>query len=319
MEDEIKGNGKNVEDEIKGDEKYEDWSDDDLDTDNIIDFPTNSEQDTANREMLILKDDDSNPIDRRVQVFFNLKEFHTTCYFNLCHLTIKLQSKVAIGSAVCVPMAKNPFFLTCAHNLVEFSPRRKATAPLELLKVYKARNGWKSYVAGWKLNRRGILVHPKYNGYHHHGWDIGIFRVGKLKKKGKFNHKTHGSMKTIDDDVMLHWANADVLKKGMAVEIAGYPGKKGGYPYKHEGKIEDITRTDTGSFQIWYDADATYGNSGSSIMVIDKNFVKSVTKRPGIKKIIIGFHSGGDHISGLNYGTLITRKVYDWIKKSANR
>jgi len=307
--------GKNVEDEIKDDEKYEDWSDDDLDPDKTIDFPTtNCELYTNSKEMLILKDKNGIPIDRRVQVFFNRKEFHSESYFMLSQLTVKLRSGIlASGSGICLTLAKNPFFLSCAHNLVSLSARRKCLVPYVKLKVYKARNGEDSYVASGMTNKKEILPHPKYDGYNEHGWDIGIFRVGELKK-GKFSQITHGPMNTINDDVMLHWANEKLLTKGMAVEIAGYPGEKKGYPYKHKGTIEDIKMTEYGSYLIWYNADTTLGNSGSSIMVTDQNFVKSVAERPGIKKIIIGVHSGYDNISKLNYGTLITEGVYDWIK-----
>jgi len=306
--------GKNVEDEIKDDEKYEDWSDDDLDPDNTIDFPTrNFELYTAKKEILLLKDDNGNPIDHRVQVFFNRDEFHTASYFMLSQLTVKLRNgKIAAGSATCVPFAKNPFFLTCAHNLVGYSARRKCLVPYQTLKVYRARHGKDTYVESRKVDKGEVLWYHKYDGYHEHGWDIGIFRAGKLKQ-GKFSQNTHGSMKTIKDDVMLHWANEDLLKKGMAVEIAGYPGEKNGYAYTHVGKIKEIRKTDKGSHLIWYSADTTKGNSGSCIMVTDQNFVKSVTKRPEIKRIIIGVHSGYDDIEQLNYGTLITGAVYDWI------
>merc|ERR1719419_141931 len=304
--------GKNVEDEIKDDEKYEDWSDDDLDPDNIVDIPTGN---LCKSEMLILKDSNGNPIDRRVRVFFNRKEFHTTSYFMLSQLTIKLRSgNIAVGSAICVPLAKNPFFLTCAHNLVSLSSRRKWVSH-KILKVYKARHGKDSYVVSGLVNERKILWHDKYDGYNGHGWDIGKFQLRDLKL-GKFSQNSHGSMKTVTDDVMLHWANQDLLKKGMGVEIAGYPGKKEGYPYKHEGTIEDIKKTKYGSHLIWYNADTTEGNSGSCIMVTDQKFVKSVTKRPEIKRIIIGVHSGYDPILGLNYRTLITEGLYHWIKSN---
>jgi len=101
----------------------------------------------------------------------------------------------------------------------------------------------------------------------------------------------------------------------MKVEIAGYPTCKIGHPYTHNGQISDISGTKQGGHLIWYDADSTIGNSGSCIMVTDEDFVKSVTKEPGIRKVIVAVHAGYDEVANLNFGTLITESVHDWLIK----
>jgi len=309
--------GKNVTDEVKDDEEYDeknqDWSDDDIDPDNIVEFPTkNIGMNCAKTESFLTKDDDGNEKDRRIQVFFYKNEFHTESYFMLCQILVQLKAgKFANGSATCVPFAKHPYFLTCAHNLVRWSPLTSSLVPYEGLKYYRARHGKKSYMVSGKVNKRKMLPHPKYDGCPESGFDIGIFRLGKIKQ-GKFSENTHGSTNRISHDVMMHYFDEN-LEKGMVIEIAGYPGDKLHYPHKHTGKITEIKKTGLGGYLIWYDADTVVSNSGSSIVVTDENYVKSVTKNPEIKKIIIGVHSGYDDVESLNFGTLITEGLYDWI------
>jgi len=121
----------------------------------------------------------------------------------------------------------------------------------------------------------------------------------------------------MDDDWLdVIWNNADAesIKRGMAVELAGYPGEKKGWPYTHTGRVIDITKTKLGGHILWYDADATPGNSGSCVMITDKDFIKSISKKVGIKKVIVGVHTGHDPVVNLNYGTLITPSIGEWIR-----
>jgi len=301
-------------DEIKDDGKYnemrEGLSDDDLHPDNVVPFPTKSNR--TQREILITSDEDGKPIDRRVQVFFNKKEFHTRRYFMLSQITMTLASgKTAAGSASLFFWEENPYFLTCAHNLMQLGNMN------EVRKVYQARYGSSRLTSGL-VDMRNVTPHPKFDGHPENGYDIGIFRAARGKQH-QDTENTYGDMKTIEKDVILHYATAN-LKKGMTLEIAGYPLEKRGYPHTHGGTIEEIKKTKRGSF-IWYNADTTKGNSGSSIVVTDQSYVRSVTNNPKIKKIIIGVHSGSDTsgLNQLNYGTLITEEIYGWIKKTESK
>jgi len=301
--------------ERKEDEMNEEWSDEDLRPDNICDFPTwTGELYNSQIEVLIIRND-SGKDDNRVQIVLKKDQFQCESYFRLCQIVSKLRGgKVAAGTGTWKVKPTHAEFLTCAHNLQVFSARRQKLVPYKKLKVYTARQGQNSYLANGKVDHSEIITHPKYNGNPACGFDIGMFAIGKLKSERSNN--MHGSMKSLKNDVIRHYADIKNLKRGMSVEIAGYPIRKGGHPYTLKGKIETTTKTKLGGYLIWYDVDCTVCNSGSSIMVTDEAFVKSVTSNPAIKKVLIGVHAGQDDVVGLNYGTLITKTIHDWIENN---
>jgi len=299
-------------DETKDDEKN-DWSDEDLDPDNTMDFPTNTKLCSCQEENLIVKDKNGSLIDRRVKVRFKKTKFHCKSYFMLCNLIAKLKGgKCAVGTGS-FSFSKQHIFLTCAHNLMMVSTTKNKFVQHECVKVYMARQGKNSYILGGKVNNKQLFTHPKFNGDPACGFDIGIAAIWKIKE-GKHDNKTHGSNQTVRNDVIRHYANPSDLKKGMTVEIAGYPAEKGGEPHTHKGKIIEITKTALGGHLIWYDADTTDGNSGSSIYILDEKLAKSASKDAAVQKILIGVHSGHDRVMNMNYGTLITETLHDWIE-----
>jgi len=295
--------------EIKEDGKNEDWSDEDLTPDNIGDFST------CKKDILIIRNDNGNN-NNRVQIVLKKEEFHSQSYFMLCQIVVKMRGgKVAAGTATCKVIPKHVGFLTCAHNLQMFSSHRKMLVPYENLKVYRARQGKDSYLISGMVDSNEIITHPKYNGNPACGFDIGMFVIRKFKSD-KHKENSRGPMKSVKNDVIRHWANPEQLTKGMSVEIVGYPVEKGGHPYTVKGEIETTKKTALGGYLIWYYVNGTICNSGSSIMVTDKTFVKSVTKNPAIKKVLIGIHAGQDIVVGSNYGTLITKSLHDWIENN---
>jgi len=302
--------------ESKKNGKNKDWSDEDLGRDNICDFPSwAGELYSSQKDVLIIRADCSKN-DNRVQIVLKKEEFHSQSYFMLCQIVTKLRGgKVAAGTGTCRVIPKHGVFLTCAHNLQMFSLRRKNLVPYKNLKVYRARQGKDSYLISGKVDHNEIITHPKYDGNPACGFDIGMFALGKFKS-GKSDYNTLGSMNSVKNDVIRHYASPQKLKRGMSVEIVGYPIEKGGHPYTLKGKIETTTKTALGGHLIWYNVDLTVCNSGSCIMVTDKTFVKSVTKNPAIKKVLIGVHAGQDDVVGLNYGTLITKSLHDWIENN---
>jgi len=302
--------------ERKEDGTNEDWSDEDLRPDNICDFPTwTGELYGIQRDVLIIREDCGKK-DNRVQIVLQKEEFHRQSYFMLFQIVTKLGGgKIAAGTGTCKVIPKHGVLLTCAHNLQMFSPRRKKLVPYKDLKVYRARQGIDSYLISGKVDHNEIITHPKYDGNPACGFDIGMFALGKFKWDKSIND-TLGSMKSVKNDVIRHYSSSQKLKKGMSVEIVGYPIKKGGHPYTLEGKIETTTKTALGGYLVWYNVDCTICNSGSCIMVTDETFVKSVTKNPDIKKVLIGVHAGQDDVVGLNYGTLITKSLNDWIENN---
>jgi len=299
--------------ERKEERKSEDWPDVDLKPDNICDFPTwTGEIYNTQVEVLIIRED-TGKSDNRVQIVLKKDEFRCESYFMLCQIVTKLRGgKVAAGTGTCTVRPEHAMFLTCAHNLQMLSVRRKNLVPYKNLLVYRARQGKHSYLTSGKVDHNEIITHPKYNGYPACGYDIGLFAIRKFKSDGPTDN-TRWSKK-LKNDVIRHYANSKTLKPGMSVEIAGYPIKKGGHPYTLKGKIESVTKTALGGYLIWYNVDCTICNSGSSIMVTDKTFVKSVTKDPHIKKVLVGVHAGQDDVVGFSYGTLITKSIHDWIE-----
>jgi len=302
--------------ERKEERKSEDWPDVDLKPDNICDFPTwTGEIYNTQVEVLIIRED-TGKSDNRVQIVLKKDEFRCESYFMLCQIVTKLRGgKVAAGTGTCTVRPKHTMFLTCAHNLQMLSVRRKNLVPYKNLKVYRARQGKNSYLTSGEVDHNEIITHPKYDGNPACGYDIGMFAIRKFKSD-KSKDNTRWSVKSVKNDVIRHYANPQNLKRGMSVEIAGYPIKKGGHPYTLKGKIEAITKTALGGYLIWYDVDCTISNSGSSIMVTDQTFVKSVTNNPEIKKVLIGVHAGQDDVVGFSYGTLITKSLHHWIERN---
>jgi len=66
---------------------------------------------------------------------------------------------------------------------------------------------------------------------------------------------------------------------------------------------------------MYHTCDTTPGNSGSSIMVTDQNLIGYYKK--GITKVCIGIHTGSEPLKHLNFATLITPDIFDWIGREA--
>jgi len=115
------------------------------------------------------------------------------------------------------------------------------------------------------------------------------------------------------DDVAWNWATPDKIEKGMSVELACFLGEMQGWPHTHTGKVVDVTKTELGGYILWYDVEATPGNSGSCVMITDKDFVRRTDGRSKIKKVIVAVHTGHSAVDKLNYGTLITPTIGEWI------
>jgi len=292
-------------------------SDEELRENNVCNFPTSElEMFDNTKEFLLLKDSNGKEIDRRMHILYKEKDFHLGSYFMLCQLTCKtaVPNKVCTGSGCFEFFSDDKRYLTCAHNLTKWGPRRNKMVMHQGLKVYQTRQG-ESYLATANLDYRKIFPHPMFDGNPNCGFDIGMFSTEKANTiDPKEVVKSHGSVDTVPKDVLWHYANPGDLKIGMKVEVSGYPGKKCGEPYTAVGEIKGITTTRLKGHLIWYDVDSTPGNSGSCIMVTDPQFLKTVTKDHRIKKVVVGVHTGHDRSENLNYGTLITESIYDWLQ-----
>jgi len=287
---------------------------------NIVAFSTKRMQMSApSREGLVVTDGVDELVDRRTKIVFTDPKFNYVSYYMLCQLTATVTNgKTGVGSCTEVlgAMEAARHFLTCAHNLVDYSVRSGRVIPYTDSFIHKSRQGEKRSRIIFQANNKKYRIHPNYNGHPDCGFDIGIIPV---IKGSEVETKTREiwDQKLSDDwnDVVWHYADPDSIKKGMAVELAGFPAEKEGWPYTHKGTVADVTKTKLGGHLIWYDCDATPGNSGSCVMITDEDYVKTVgAKRIGRRKVIIGVHTGHDRAENLNYGTLITPKINEWIE-----
>jgi len=273
-------------------------------------------------EGLLTSDDDGRLVDRRTKVLYRDSDFCYASYYMLSQMTAKLlnDGKKAVGSgAEVIKKGKGRWLLTCAHNLVEYGGRTNRVVPYTDFYIYKARQGVKTWTARYRGDDKNIRVHPKYNGNPDCGFDIGLISIMKtisqpeLLKTSVWGYDNLNS--DLYQDVICYHVNPDQIKKGMIVELAGFPGEKRGWPHTQRGKVVDVTKTELGGHMLWYDVDATPGNSGSCLMIIDKDYVKSVHPNGKIKKVVVGVHAGHCAAENLNYGTLITPSIGEWIDK----
>jgi len=273
-------------------------------------------------EGLVETDNNNKEVDRRIKIVYTEPKFNFVSYYMLCQFTaIRPNGTKGVGScsAVRVAVDKGKHFLTCAHNLMDFSRLTRKPHFFTDIFIYKARQGEKKARIIFSGNSEKMRFHPKYNGHPNCGFDIAIVPVIKGKEEVDIDmtQKVWSPRRSANRvDVVWDSINPDSIKEGMTVELAGFPGEKEGWPYTHTGKVRYVTKTDFGGHLIWYDCDATPGNSGSCVMITDKDFLETVgAEKIGARKVIVAVHTGYDEIEHLNYGTLITADIFEWIRE----
>jgi len=264
-------------------------------------------------EGLILRGEDGKSIDRRILIDFGNAKFGLLkSYRILCQLTSRLpKGEKVVGTCFRINRNKSEYILTCAHNIVVWSTFRNKFTQLVWCVYYEMRQGESSWIKCKRLDMSTGRVHPKHNGDGASGFDIAVCHPGQIISKGKNDGmfvKYRGNA-----DVTLCSCDPQDLSKGMSLEIAGYPGEKEGQPHTHTGVIVGWIRTKCGGHVLFYDVDCTCGNSGSPIMITDKEYLKKQKAPPGVKKMVIGIHTGHDQAEGYNFGTLITKSLEKWI------
>jgi len=265
------------------------------------------------KEGLIVKGKDGKYIDRRILVDFSDSKFGVQkSYRMLCQLTARIPNgQKMVGSCFKIHRNNKEYIVTCAHNIVGWSILRKKFYNFKWHVCYEMRQGESSWMKCHYLDASKLRVHPKHNRDGDSGYDVAVCSQGEIVSKGKNNGafvKYHGTA-----DVLMHPCDPKNLKVGMSVEVAGYPGEKLGQPHTHTGVIVGWVKAKAGGYVLLYDVDCTCGNSGSPIMITDEEYLKKQNASPGVKKIIIGIHTGHDELEGHNYGTLITPSLEKWI------
>jgi len=286
--------------------------------DKICVYSTSKKQRSLPRkkEGLFKKDGDGRIIDRRTKIIYSSKKFSLFSYHAQGQFTAKLPDGTkTVGSCNSISVKKRPgttYALTCAHNVGDWSVPKKCFVHFNELLMYQARQGVNTWSKCISLEEKTDLVHPNYNGQADSGFDIALCRKMKTISVKRNTSRFRTSLKS---DVYFYHAEPENLAKGMKVEIAGYPGEENGQPYTHTGTIVHIIKRPLGGYVLYYNVDCTGGNSGSPIMIIDKEWIKKFNKKheTNVDKVIIGIHTGQDPLERLNFGTLLTPSIYKWM------
>jgi len=289
---------------------------------NVFGFSTAQKQmiQLTKAEGLHKTDDDGKVIDRRTKIVYSERKFaESLSYTFLCQITASMPSRCkTVGSAFGISTDDGVnYIITCAHNVTAWSSYNECFMFYNSLHMYRMRQGEYSWKVCSSLDEKTIAIHPKYGGHPDYGYDIALCRTLDIKSRD-INTQSFKDNKLKND---TFWApcTPSTLKKGISIEIAGYPGEKKGQPYTHTGEVVAVTKTENGCYLVWYDIDCTIGNCGSPIMVTDKDWIKQYANGFGATKAVIGVHSGQDLIVGLNYGTLITPSIFKWITKKKKK
>jgi len=294
------------------DEKKDGDFGDEHSLDNIVAFSTKKRQMCAPNKEGLMRDENGTPVDRRIKICFDDEKFFSSSYARLCQVTALVPGgKKGVGSGFFRRTKEFYFIVTCAHNLVAWSSLRKCAVPFKNLRTYGMRDGKNNWLFLSKGHGKK-LAHPKYNGQPDCGYDLGIILTRKKPKHLQPLLSNYNKL-VKNKDTHFHAMNPKDIVKGMTIELAGYPGEKKGYPYTHTGKIVAVVESDLGGWVLWYNADATPGNSGSPIILTDEKYVKTHALDPRVTKLVIGSHTGHDEAEGCNFGTLLTPSLEKWM------
>jgi len=279
---------------------------------NVVSFSTTKKQHGINsKEGLLVYEEDGTPKDRRMKVVHNdYKYWLISIYSALQIRALNSSKKKAIGSGLAIRVNGQPHTLTCAHNLASWSTCWDRFEFHKEGLCYSGRNGEDEWRALFQLHMDKSRIHLKFNNDDAGGFDIGVCPITKIE---------NGTVPEVDlfSDCTWGYAKPESLKPGMKIELSGYPGEKKGYQYISAGKIVKVKPKPYGGWVLYYDADTTRGMSGAPIRIVDKGWLEEnltfTQKKKGKKKKTIGIHAGHDAPAVINFGTLITPALYNWV------
>jgi len=295
------------------DSKDESYYEDSLE--NVRAFSTSRRQFySPSSEGLLTKKDDK-VIDRRTLIEFHEKKWDTTNYHTPTQLVVKLGNVKCSGSGITAVLSNGRrCLLTCAHNLIADSLGSRKF--FDKIVMYQSREGANSYRGKFKLDPTTVRIHPCYCGSPETGFDIGVCDIATTL--GAKNWKKLSF--PVRQDTVIGPVNPEKLQKGREVQVNAYPGEKKGFPYTSSGKVTHVLKKKNGGWVVYYSADTTPGVSGGPISLIIED-EKDLKELGAVKldkytypfKQTIGVHTGHDPFSNMNYGTLITNPLWNWV------
>jgi len=283
---------------------------------NVVAFSTKTMQFSGDsKEGLLCSDKDSDN-DRRIKIDYDSKEHDLRSFKSASQLVAFLPNgKQAVGSCTHIVLNTKNYIMTCAHNVTTLSSFRDCFVNHTDGRVYGARFGKNKWRKLFEVDMENIKVHPNYDGDPACGFDFAVAPVKIIDHP----HSGKVSESKVRDSTCT-FVNPRSVKVGMKIELCGYPGEKGGYPYYSQGIIKGIKRKKQDGIVLYYDMDSTPGMSGSQIMMVDEEWIKDnvrLTEDKGIKKFVIGIHTGHDNTVMLNFGTLCTLSLFHWMNGTA--
>lgn len=246
-------------------------------------------------------------VDRRRKISYTDRRFNRESYFSLGQLVARDGSDKVANTCFDLKLqgSSHNVILTAAYNIAAISRKSNKLNYFIDSRAYIARQGEKTWDK-LKVFKK-MYVHPNWDGGNDSGFEIGL--VTKWEDIGGSNNEQFSQLKFREKDITISFARPKDIYKGMKLEIAGYPGVKKGHPYTGRGTIVEVVQTKKGGWKIYHDIDTIRGYGGSPLMITDERF----TWDKGVKKVVIGIHTGDDVTRNLKGGILITPSIFKWI------
>lgn len=217
-------------------------------------------------------------------------------YADIGLLRMVFNGKVFVGTATLI--AGGECLLTCAHNLIDHDPITKKFKKADVV-WFEIRNNNQEDGSTLikRYNVKNRVVHPSYfkNPETSSGFDLALCWIDVPEDD---NTLKNGSYNCLSNPVVE--ANVNTI-----ASVVGFPCEREGEKWGMVGSVnilDDETTRQHNEILMYEEIDTTEGQSGSPVM-LDSS------------KKIIGVHTGGNLVKGVNWATLITTDKLRWIEE----